>query len=262
MEIRLLAKTGLQIPAFCLGTASLHHVWSTGARQRLLESAVDIGMTHVDTAPYYGDGIAEAAIGRLPEHVRRRVTVSTKFGLYPRLGRTASTAKVLMRRARSLIHRRSPAPVVSFDTRRAAVSLEDSLRSLRRETVDLLFLHEPTAGAIDGHQLLHWLEACRQSGKLRAWGIAGERNDVSEVLERQPELAPVLQTRMRRDADRESPRLQPDILYGCLRDLEPHATNVAVATRLRSVSETNPRTSVLMSTTRIEHLRAVELATS
>jgi aryl-alcohol dehydrogenase-like predicted oxidoreductase len=262
MERRLLAETGLQIPAFCLGTASLHHVWSTGARQRLIEAAVDIGMTHVDTAPYYGDGIAEAAIGRLPDHVRRRMTVSTKFGLYPRLGRTASTARVAFRRARSLILRRPRAPVVSFDTRIAAASLEFSLRSLRRETVDLLLLHEPTVGSIDGHQLLHWLETCRKSGKLRAWGIAGERRCVSEVLEQRPELAPVLQTRMRKDADQESPRLQPDILYGCIRDLGPHATNVAVAARLRSVSETHPRTSVLMSTTRIEHLRAVELATS
>lgn len=262
MQLRLLAATGMRIPFLCFGTASLHHVWSSGARRRLLEAAIGIGMTHVDTAPYYGDGIAEEEIGRLPSGIRSRITIATKFGLYPRLGRTGSTMKAMFRRARARLRGRSLAPIVNFDPAVAASSLDSSLRALHRESVDLLLLHEPTTASIDGCRILDWLDACRRAGKIRAWGIAGERHHVSAVRELAPDLAQILQTRVPSDREPDHMGLDPDFLYGCLREHGRTATNSAIADRLRAVHAAHPRASILLSTTRVQHLQAVEMAAS
>jgi aryl-alcohol dehydrogenase-like predicted oxidoreductase len=56
---------------------------STG-RLRLLEAAFDQGITHFDTAPLYGAGLAEEVLGRFCKGRRHNVTITTKFGLLPR----------------------------------------------------------------------------------------------------------------------------------------------------------------------------------
>ena len=64
------------------GTSRLFNVASPQLRQRLLASAYDHGMTHFDTAPLCGFGVAErelkSVLARRPD-----ATVATKVGLYP-----------------------------------------------------------------------------------------------------------------------------------------------------------------------------------
>ncbi len=102
--------------------------------------AVERGVTFFDTAPSYGQGESERLLGQALHAVRDRVTIATKVG--PR------------------------------DDPRA--SLEDSLRRLDSEYVDLVQLHEPL-----GHweSALETLDRLRREGKARAIGIcnAGER---------------------------------------------------------------------------------------
>ena len=57
---------------------------TTAGRLRLLEVALDEGITHFDTAPLYGAGLAEEMLGRFAKGKRHSVTITTKFGLLPR----------------------------------------------------------------------------------------------------------------------------------------------------------------------------------
>ncbi|MFN5695656.1 MAG: aldo/keto reductase [Cyanobacteriota bacterium] len=67
------------------GTAGLMGAALTDrGRLRLLEEALELGITHFDTAPLYGQGQAEEVLGRFARGQRDRITITTKFGLLPR----------------------------------------------------------------------------------------------------------------------------------------------------------------------------------
>ena len=57
---------------------------TTAGRLRLLEVAFEHGITHFDTAPLYGMGLAEEVLGRFCRGKRDAITITTKFGLLPR----------------------------------------------------------------------------------------------------------------------------------------------------------------------------------
>src|SRR5262245_3058402 len=89
-----LAGSSLAVSRLAFGTASLHHV---GARERarLIGIAVDLGISHFDTSPYYGNGIGESALAALDRHI----SVATKVGLYPPGGAHGSRLRLYANRA-------------------------------------------------------------------------------------------------------------------------------------------------------------------
>src|SRR5205807_2674411 len=102
----------------------------------LLHAALDRGITHFDTARMYGVGQAEVALGEFLAGRRDQVTVATKVGLVP----PPSAFRVLPGRLL-----RGPLGVRrGFDLRSVQRSLDRSLKALRTDYVDLLFLHECT----------------------------------------------------------------------------------------------------------------------
>jgi aryl-alcohol dehydrogenase-like predicted oxidoreductase len=68
-----LAKTEIVTSRLGFGTARLHYL-APRERQALLAAAAELGVVHFDTAPAYGDGIAETELGRNHStHVVRRL---------------------------------------------------------------------------------------------------------------------------------------------------------------------------------------------
>jgi aryl-alcohol dehydrogenase-like predicted oxidoreductase len=57
---------------------------TSAGRLRLLEVAFEEGITHFDTAPLYGQGLAESLLGRFASSRREALTITTKFGLVPK----------------------------------------------------------------------------------------------------------------------------------------------------------------------------------
>ncbi|MGH2691966.1 MAG: aldo/keto reductase [Actinomycetota bacterium] len=144
------------VPRLGLGTwAAGGTGWGPGASRRerlkLIERALDRGVSVFDTAPAYGD--AEELLGRALMGDRDRVDIVTKVG--PR-----------------------------DDPRR---SLEASLRRLRTDRVDLLLLHE----CLDGFERqLQVLAALREEGKAGAVGVANASPDqLTRALELVPVAA-------------------------------------------------------------------------
>jgi len=124
----------LEVPVVGLGCNNFGSRLDEGRTRRVVEAALDLGVTFFDTADIYGRTQSETFLGRILEGRRDRVVLATKFGM--QVDRTrGGAAPVYVRRA-----------------------LEDSLRRLRTDRIDLYQLHEPdpstpivdTLGALDG----------------------------------------------------------------------------------------------------------------
>lgn len=125
------------------------------AVSRLLNGVLDLGITLIDTAPAYGT--SEERIGRAISHRRDAFILSTKVG-------------------ETFEHGAS-----SYDFSRSAVmaSIERSLKRLRADVLDLVFIHSD--GQIESHDAAERLHECvaslqsmRDRGLVRAIGMSGK----------------------------------------------------------------------------------------
>ena len=109
----------MNVSTFVLGTMTFGDTASEAEAAAMLDAALAAGVTMVDTANGYAGGATETILGSLL--VDRSVAVATKAGIpHPdAAGHAPLSAKGL------------------------TLSVEGSLRRLRRESVDLLYLHQP-----------------------------------------------------------------------------------------------------------------------
>ena len=183
------------------GTTSLLALSNERDRQNLLCAALDAGITHFDTAPYYGYGEAEKILGRFIKDRRGQITVATKFGIQPpRLaggGSVAGAVKRLVRNigpVKKLLARQAGRMVqrAAFSAADAEKSLEASLRSLQTNHIDIYLLHE--AGPVDAtDELLAFLERKQQEGVVGRFGTGSDFAKVSEMAVRYPAFTDVVQ---------------------------------------------------------------------
>ncbi|MET8263733.1 aldo/keto reductase [Micromonospora arida] len=130
---------------------------------RTIHRALDLGVTLFDTASNYGAGHSERILGQALAGRRDSVVIATKFGNVSE----ESTRRALGTDA-------SPAFAVR--------SLEDSLRRLGTDHVDLYQLHLnalPVPAALD---LVDTLEALVDQGKIRAYGWSTDDPASAEVF--------------------------------------------------------------------------------
>ena len=251
--------TDVWVSRLAFGTASLHHLFITSDRQRLLREAADLGITHFDSSPYYGYGLAETDLGRFIRGRRANVTLTTKVGLYPWGYAHAHAAGVWSRKALGKLVPRLALPVVDWRVARARASLYDSLRRLGTDYVDFLLLHEPEPGLINGEEWLEWLEAERTAGHVRVWGLAGTAQRVAPLVQAGHPLAQVVQTQdslSGRQADfitTNGRALQ--FTYGYLSAACSGAVARRPEERLRQALARNRTGAVLVSTRRLERLQ-------
>ncbi|KVL44578.1 oxidoreductase [Burkholderia cepacia] len=134
--------------------------WALSIRERraLIEAALELGVTSFDHADIYGDYTAEGLFGDVladAPHLRERMQIITKCGI-------------------RLVSARRPAHGIKhYDTRAAHVvaSVEQSLRALRTDRLDLLLLHRPDP-LMDADEVAATFDALRRDGKVRAFGVS------------------------------------------------------------------------------------------
>jgi aryl-alcohol dehydrogenase-like predicted oxidoreductase len=155
METVRISGTELDVSRIGLGTWAIGGAaWGGTDEQesiRTIHEAIDHGVTLIDTAPAYGQGRSEEIVGRaLAEHPKGRdVVVATKVGL-------DWTTGGLKRNSRP---------------ERLRQELEDSLRRLRRDCIDVYQVHWPDS-SVPFEETARVLDGFRGDGKIRAIGVS------------------------------------------------------------------------------------------
>jgi aryl-alcohol dehydrogenase-like predicted oxidoreductase len=155
MERIMIGNSGIQTSRIGLGTWAIGG-WMWGGTDEAqsiatIRAAVDRGVTLIDTAPVYGFGRSEEIVGKaLAEGgLRQRVTIATKVGIAWQDGKPFRDA--------------SPA--------RIRREVEDSLRRLRTDVIDLYQVHWPDPHTPVGETARTLGDLCRE-GKIRAIGVS------------------------------------------------------------------------------------------
>jgi L-galactose dehydrogenase len=153
MDYRKLGKTDLNLSLIGFGGAALGGVFGEidpGEGMRAVHLAVDSGINFFDTSPYYGITLAETRLGAALAGRRERVILATKCGRY-------GMAEF------------------DFSAKRVTASMDESLRRLQTDYIDLFQVHDLEFG--DAQQIidetLPALRQLQQQGKARYVGITG-----------------------------------------------------------------------------------------
>jgi aryl-alcohol dehydrogenase-like predicted oxidoreductase len=157
-----------------------------------LGAAYEAGVTFFDTARSYGYGESEVLLGQFLRGRRDSVVISTKFGILP-VG-NSGFKRSLKPLARKLL-RMVPAARKAMQGRIAAQfsanhfsvaalheSVETSLRALRTDYIDLLFMHEAPVSVLQQEDLLAALERLVAQGKVLRFGVASSAPVVEAAL--------------------------------------------------------------------------------
>lgn len=80
MEFRRVGRSGLQVSVVGLGTNNFGRRLDLDASRRVVDAAIDAGMTFFDTADIYGGGASEKYLGAALKGRRGRFIIATKFG--------------------------------------------------------------------------------------------------------------------------------------------------------------------------------------
>jgi aryl-alcohol dehydrogenase-like predicted oxidoreductase len=171
-EYTQLGDSGISVTRICLGTWAIGGwMWGGSAEDesiRTIRAALDKGINFVDTAPVYGFGRSEEIVGKaLKGYVARdQVVVATKAGL-----EWDASGKVWRNSTRQRIR----------------MEIEDSLRRLQTDYIDLYQIHwpDPLTPIEETAQVMAEL---LQEGKIRAIGVSNYAPDQMEAFRK---LAPL-----------------------------------------------------------------------
>ena len=257
-------NTGISVSRIALGTASLHHLFQSKSRQRMLAAAADAGYTHFDTSPYYGFGLAEKELGLFMHDRRSEFTVTTKVGLYPRGAAAGNIYDIWVRKAAGKVSPKISMPIVNWSLERARASLYESLGRLRSDYVDFLLLHEPDFDLINTDEFMRWLEAEQEKGTIREWGVAGLRERIEPYVATCSPLANVIQTKDSLDLHEADYLAQYNrnyqFTYGYLSSLRVDGIDITPEDAIRSAMKRNQTGAVIISSRRIEHIISLAMS--
>lgn len=173
-----------------VGTAPLGGLYSpvaTGTAIEALTAAAQTGVTHFDTAPHYGRGLAEERLGAFlaatddPE----RFTVSTKVG---------RSVQATTTRAADDIFVGAPPGESVFDFSPGAIrdQLDQSRRRLGRDRIDLVLIHDPDDHLDAALGAAAELIGLRDTGAIGAVGLGTNTAPVAEFFLDRVELDAIL----------------------------------------------------------------------
>ena len=156
---------------------------------RVVQHAVDHGVTFFDTADNYSMGESERLLGQALRGRRDRVVIATKVGArYGVADRLLLKARPLLRPLKGLLGgaRRSINLVrdkrkhYDFSPARLQLAVEGSLRRLGTDYIDVYQLYNPSAEVLREFAMRDTLENLRTAGKIRCFGVTA--NHVRDAL--------------------------------------------------------------------------------
>ena len=171
MQMRKLGKTGLQVSEIGFGAWAIgDSEWGKqddGESLKALHRAAELGANFIDTAEVYGNGKSEKLIARFRQEWKGDLIVATKTpidgGAWPP----------------------SPydAPDVAFSEAFLRKNVEERLRNLGTDCLDILQLHTWTRAWNRNPKPLEILRKLRQEGKIRFIGVSTPEHDQNSVID-------------------------------------------------------------------------------
>ena len=165
MEYRRLGGTELKISVLGFGASPLGDVFrktEPAERNAAVHFAVDQGINFFDVSPYYGLTLAETRLGEALEGRREKVVLATKCGRYG-------------------------GSEFDFSAQTITAGLEESLKRLRTDYVDLLQAHDVEFGHVRQvvEETLPAMRRLQEQGKARYIGITGySLKNLTEIASR------------------------------------------------------------------------------
>src|ERR687895_513304 len=154
MKYRTLGRTGLRVSAVGLGTmVHAGHFGPMDDRESLsaIETAMELGVNFIDTSDAYGSGYSETLLGQALRGKRDKVILATKGGnvmVGPERGKRNFSADYIAR------------------------VMDESLKRLQTDYIDLYQLHNPTSDVIKSGEVWEVLDRRRKEGKIRHYGVS------------------------------------------------------------------------------------------
>ena len=154
MQYRTLGRTGLRVSVVGLGT--MVHAGHFGPMKdseslAAIDAALELGVNFIDTSDAYGAGYSETLLGSALSGRRDKIILATKGGnvmVGPDRGKRNFGAAYIGR------------------------VLEESLKRLQTDYVDLYQLHNPTVDVIEHGEVWEVLERAKKEGKIRHYGVS------------------------------------------------------------------------------------------
>jgi aryl-alcohol dehydrogenase-like predicted oxidoreductase len=169
VENRELGRTGRQVGVVGLGAWQLGADWGEVTEDdalATLNTAVDAGVTFIDTADVYGDGRSEQIVGRLIKE-RPGLTVATKMG------------------------RRVPQEASSYNLDNFRAWNDRSRENLGVDTIDLVQLHCPPTAVFSDQAVYDALDSMVEDNRIAAYGVSVETCEQALTAIARPGIATV-----------------------------------------------------------------------
>lgn len=161
MNYRKLGKTNFNISEISLGTWQVGGKWGSGFNDKtadeLLNTAIDNGVNFIDTADVYENGLSETAVGRVVRSRSERIYVATKCGRHI-----------------------NPHVNEGYQPKVLQKYVEDSLKRMGLETLDLIQLHCPPTEVFYRPEIFEMFNRLKDQGKILNLGVSVEK--VEEAL--------------------------------------------------------------------------------
>ena len=156
MKYRILGKTNFNISEISLGTWQVGGKWGDtfdhSNADKILNNAVDQGINFIDTADVYGMGDSEKAVGRLVKSRSERIYVASKCG-----------------------RKLNPHNSESYTLKALRNFVEDTLRNMQLETLDLIQLHCPPPEVYYRPEIFELFDRLKDEGKIQHLGVSIEK---------------------------------------------------------------------------------------
>lgn len=160
MNYRALGRTGWKVSDISFGAWAIGGAWGQVSDEEslaALNQAIDSGINFLDTADVYGNGRSHRLIAQLKKSRKEEIVVATKVG------------------------RRLPKQTVEgYSRENITLWIEDNLRGLDTQVLDLVQLHCPPTDAYYHAEIFGILDDLVHAGKIRFYGVSVER--VEEAL--------------------------------------------------------------------------------
>jgi len=152
MRYRELGRTGWKVSEISFGAWAIGLAWGRvddNESLAALHRAIDLGVNFIDTADVYGMGHSERLIARLKKERRETIYVATKAG-----------------------RRLSPHTADGYNRQNLKQFIEDSLRNLETDCLDLVQLHCPPTQVYYRPEVFDALDDLTKEGKIRHYGVS------------------------------------------------------------------------------------------